>query len=219
MEENKHESFGLVSLSRVSCTPKQVLFGSSVTHSEYIQLTVSRASHIRDLNNDHYHEEGTPLIEIAISPSQLGDLFTSMNYGSGVPCTIQTFNGEDMEAPPIVNKRLQHIREFQKSMERLAASLDNLTAFTEERLAKSGPLNKSEREKIIREIQMIRQEVGSNIPFYQKQFEEQMEKSISEAKAAVDAFVESRRLQSGLKAMPGVEIGGYIEEEENHEEK
>lgn len=82
-----HPAYGCVSLSRITCSPPQQLFGSHAKHSHFISLKIKRAE--RQSNGDFDFIFGrNELIEIYLSGTQLGDLLTSMNVGERIPCTI-----------------------------------------------------------------------------------------------------------------------------------
>lgn len=93
-ETFKHEGFGMISIGRVHCGGSgQVLYGSNVSHHEYIQLKISTGYLNRHLNRDWFHEDKT-LIEINLSPVQFAEMISvGMNNGS-TPCTLTWFNGK-----------------------------------------------------------------------------------------------------------------------------
>jgi len=113
-----HPAFGLIGLSRVSCSPSAVLFGSAVKHGHYVELTIKEAERHSSIYRD-FNFGRTELIKVAFSGTQLGELLTSMNVGDGVPCTITRFNGES-------RPRIEEFSTVQKeSQDQMAEKLNN----------------------------------------------------------------------------------------------
>lgn len=82
-----HESYGLAQFSRIGGKSGK-LFGSSIEHQHFIELTISRASRSRQFQHDHYMPD-QELISVFMSPTQFAELLTSLNVGTGVPVTIK----------------------------------------------------------------------------------------------------------------------------------
>ena len=77
---SKHESYGIIGISRVTSHPAKNLFGSSVKHTHSMALRIKTASVDRHLNQDWYHAENE-LIEIEMSPTQFAEMITSLDTG------------------------------------------------------------------------------------------------------------------------------------------
>lgn len=92
-----HPSYCQITASRVSGST--VLYGSDFDHQHYVTLSIHRSQRRRNLNNDWYHS-GKELIEIKMSADQWANFVSSMNYGSGTPCTLNYFNNEVIPAIP-----------------------------------------------------------------------------------------------------------------------
>ena len=54
-EREVHESFGMASFRRTSCSDGAHLFGSALRHNNVITFCVERAEVSRHLNQDWYH--------------------------------------------------------------------------------------------------------------------------------------------------------------------
>ena len=48
---------------------------------------------------------------------------------------------------------------------------------------------------------MLRQEIESNVPFIQQSFNEQMDKTVMEAKGEVEGFVMNKLMSAGLEGL------------------
>ena len=196
----KHESYGKLQVSRVSGGAR-TLFGSSIQHRDTVRLSVFRAEHERSSNMDWYFDRGLPLVEVEMSQTQFAEAITSMNMGSGVPVTIKYTEGRDMEECPHTSKIEEFNDEFTNQMEEIARRMEATIKRTREVLRQKKTINKSEKEEILHGLSMLIQEVGSNIPFINEQFTEQMEKTVLESKGEVEGFILNKVQTLGLKEL------------------
>ncbi len=196
----QHESFGIAGFSRSTSSGGITLFGSSIKHGNTITFTVRHGEVIRNLEQDWYHSAARlPIVEIEMSQAQFAEMITSMNMGDGIPVTLRYVNGKRMEDCPHESKVQQHSNEFKQRMkefsERVNAYGKDLYSKIEKRLPKK------EQDEVKSIVAMIVQEVESNIPFYEKQFVRQMEKTQTEAKAEIEAFVNNKIHSAGLSSL------------------
>jgi predicted transcriptional regulator len=201
MEDRKyeeHESYGMIQISRLSGGLSN-LFGSSIQHGHTIAIRINTAKLCRHLNTDWYHDQNE-IVEIELSPTQFTEAITNMNT-NGVPCTIRRVQGKRMENPPSKNKKQEFEDEFSDRMKEVAKKLSKLTEQTEKILSSKKAPTKAEKETILHEISMLDQEVRSNMPFAYRCFNEQMDKTVTEAKGEVEAFVTNKIANLGLKAL------------------
>lgn len=194
-----HESYGLVGVSRRTGDPVP-LFGSSIRHQNYVALTIKRAERDRDLHRDWYygHEH---LIEIEMSNTQFAEMITTMNMGGGVPCTIRYVGYERMEDPPSIEQRKIFEDEFKADMQKVGNKISSAVKKAEELLSSRGVLKKAERHEIVSLLKSISQDINSNMPFVQTQFNEAMNKTVLEAKNEVDGFITNKIISLGIGAM------------------
>jgi len=62
-------------------------------------------------------------------------------------------------------------------------------------------ITKGDREMILNAIQMLMQNIKKNIPYVNREFSEQMDKTITEAKGEIEAFIEHKIRTAGLEAI------------------
>lgn len=196
----EHPSFGLVGLSRRN-SRGTVLFGSSITHNEIIALTIRRGEVDRHLSREWYHGK-EELIEIEMSSNQFAEFITTPNVGSGVPCTIRHFNGNSAPEPPYENRKDMYSKEFEKSMKNLGADLNNSLSIAKTILQKP-TINKGDKEELLKLFDKFITSVSSNIPFIENSFVEQMDKTVTEAKGEIEAFITRRLTEEGRKVLLG----------------
>jgi hypothetical protein len=199
--EDEHESFGVAGFYRRT-GGNYNLFGSSIKHGQTIALTIKRATRRRHLSNDWIHGKGQ-LIEVVFSPNQFAQLLTSMNVGDGVPCTIQYVGGKRMADCPSTEQRAMFEQEFKENVEKLTEKAEiHLKEITEVLTAKA-PINKAERSAIIGKLNTLVHILTDSIPFVQSQFNEAMDKTVTEARAEVEAFVDNKIRALGIEALEG----------------
>lgn len=197
--KESHESYGMMSFSRVS-GGDSTLFGSSIPHSETIQLVIGSAEVERGLHTDWYYRRNDHIV-IEMSHSQFSEAITSMNMGSGIPVTIKRLNGKRMAEPPFTNKRIQFEEEFKAKMEDLEKSMRHLTENAEDILTNKKTVSKADRTEILNNITRLRRQIASDIPFMSSMYNEQMDKTTNEAKGEIEAFTLNKVNQLGLNSL------------------
>jgi len=197
----EHESFVMLGITRSSCGFSQNLFGSSIQHSHTIKLKIAPAKIDRMLNRDWFHANTKSYIEVEMSYSQFAEAITSMNVGDGVPVTLRRLDGRMIEDCPQFDKRQEFEKEFEKEMQKIGKSLRVLTEQAEALLSEKKPPTKADKETILKGIKMVRQEIESNVPFIQSSFNEQMDKTVLEAKGEFEGFVMHKVISTGLEGL------------------
>lgn len=203
----RHESFGLVGVSRLSYGPgENNMFGSHMDrHPTTFRFTVQRATRQHsNLAYDRYHSDGeaarTQLLEFEVTATQFVDLLTSLNQGEGVPCTIRRVLGETMDdVPPDHKTERQLIRErFADEMRDVAKSVRPLTDSIEATLRKRS-IGKGDREQIRSDLTQIVRVLSDHAPWVMRQFSESTDRLEIAGKAEVEAYAESVIRAAGLE--------------------
>lgn len=187
-----HPSYGLISFSRCTCSSPQALFGSSIKHANPIRMTISHAKVDRHINHDWYHDDGN-IVEVEMSQSQFAEAITSLNMGVGVPCTI-TFSERDGKIKPcdFENKAEQFEHEFAEKIAGASDGLDEAIKEISELFENRKSLRKSDKEKILKALQKAKMDVSSNAEYILSSFNEQMDKSVHEAKGEIESFMQNQ---------------------------
>lgn len=200
-QKKKHDSYALLSLSKVSHGKETELFGSSIKHNNTVRLSIKPAAVDRHLNTDRYYNAGREYIEVEMSYSQFAEAMVSMNQGEGIPCTLKYLNGKKIDTPTFDNKRLEFENEFSDKMKEIGNKLKQLTEEAEDILENKKTVNKGDRNQILGQIKSLHQEVNSNIPFFFTMFNEQMDKTVTEAKGEIEAFTQNKVNTLGMEKM------------------
>ena len=197
--KEKHESYGMISLNR-SYGSEQYLFGSSIPHDNVITLTIREGEVDRTLNKDWFSGKRR-LIQVNMSESQFAELITSFGQGDGVPCTLREVMGERKEECPFENKRMQFENEIKEHIEEIHSDTEKLIKEVAYLFNEKKTLNKADKEKVIDLLNKINREIKSNTPFIMSQFNEQMDKTVKEAKGEVEAFTQNKMHSLALDAL------------------
>jgi len=199
--EREHPSYGILHISRTSGGTSAIrLFGSPLaTHYGTIRLTISKGRWIHGLNHDRYFGMNKDFIEVEMSAAQFADAITSLNMGSGTPCTIRYVDGERIPDPPDHATEAEHIRDnFENSLDKYAAKAHEYRKRIEELTSK---LSTKVKDEIRIALDVMEQQLGSNVPFVVKQFQEATTRITTSAKAEVDAFVTGVVRAAGLQSI------------------
>lgn len=195
-----HPSYGMIGISRVTGSDNS-LFGSSIKHGTVIRIRIRPAHYKRDLCNDRHYSKEKSIVEVDLSPTQFAEFITSMNMGEGVPCTIRQLNGQSGPAPKFQSKREQFVDEFKEHTDRVEDKLDDLLGFAQT-LKDKASVSKADRQQLLNMINQVRQDIRADLPFVADQFNEQMEKTVHEAKGEFEAFIAQRVQEVGLDNLP-----------------
>jgi len=196
----KHPSYGMLSFHRVTgaATP---LFGSSIQHRDTIRLTLKEGEVKRSLNKDWYFG-GKQLFEVEMSLSQFAELITSLNMGDGIPVTILSTEAQKRIEPcPFESKTELHQREFQEHLRKTYEKSRVLLRQVKERFSTKKALTKKEKEEILNILNTLSYDIGSNVDFQVKQFQEQMEKTVQEAKGEIESFYQNRMIEASKQGL------------------
>lgn len=194
----KHESFGLLSIARGS-TSGMTLFGSSIKHREVITLEISTAEMNRNINSDYYSPRKL-LISVDMSPTQFAEAITSLNISVGVPVTIRFADGKRMSSCPFENKVAQFNSEFADDMKKIGAKANQAVDMLNT-LCSLPRVTKKQLDELRSIVTLLRQDIKDDLPYVNKLFTEQIDKTVAEAKGQVEAFITSAIHQTGLKVL------------------
>ncbi len=208
-EKTNHASFGLLSFSRADSNKGKTLFGSSIKHQRTIILKIKSAEKERDLHRNWYFGKNT-LIEVEMSPTQFSDAITTMNLGDGVPVTLNYIQGKKVDDCPDDNLKERFVKELNDDIQSISGNLDELYNIAHALKNRTGGLKVSEKKDLCSKIAMLHQSLKSNLPFILNSFNKQMDKSVSESRGEIDAFVTNLTTKLGLESFRNKIAGGVI---------
>lgn len=189
--KTSHPSYGTLAFSRRTggATP---LFGSSIEHRDTIAMTLYHADITRGLHNDSIYGN-KKIAEVEMSYSQFAEAITSMNMGSGVPVTIR-WTEKDGRIPTcdFVSKREQFADEFKEHVNKAMDDSQNLIKEVWDLFNQKKTLTKADEETILSKLSKLSMDIGCNMDFIADQFNEQMDKTVMEAKGEIEAFCQNK---------------------------
>ena len=196
-----HPAFGNITVNRSSVVggPHNgaVLFDSEIAHRETITVKISPATRSRDLNHDWIHATGKPLVEVEMSMAQWASFVSSMNSGSGVPCTIRKTETEwDVPGLEFAPRLALSAQETRSAAERAFSDIKDALAEVEEVIdSKAGV-------KALRSaIGTLRARINNAVPnvdFATKSLRKHTEDVMQKARADVEAMVTQHAISLGI---------------------
>lgn len=200
---DKHPSFGIVQFSRTTGGHGR-LFGSHLEkHHETIRLRVSRGCRKHDLSHDWFYS-GDLLLEVSMSPAQFAQLLTSVNFGSGVPCTIKFLSpegeGRIESMPEYESEQMKILKGFEENLASMIDGIPEKRKRLDELLGKKN-LTKKDRKEISDLVRDIFMWFEGNAGFAFKSFEEAAERVVTAAKAQVEEFALSTLVKVGMSKL------------------
>ena len=197
-EKLSHKSFGQIQFNRVSGHAE--FYGSELTQDHYINLEISESHVYRTLEKDRYRV-GDPIVRVRMTAGQFAELITSLNTGTGVPCTIEAVG--TTKTPKILKQtsRKEYVHEtFRERMEEFAKQIVDNNARAKEIIAKK-TLTKDDQLVLSRQLDAIVSEIADSIPYYVKCFQEATDKVTHEAKLEVENAIQHKLTMLGMQVM------------------
>jgi hypothetical protein len=197
-ETYEHESFGQIRFSRVNGYAN--FYGSELPQQNYICLEISTSKCEKSLTQEWYFPQ-QKIMRLRMSAGQFSELITSMNYGSGVPCTFERLNGKVVEEYTNEEPRKEFVhRVFREKMQKFSETLNEKKVKAKEIIQKKN-FNKSDVETLSNMLSSIFMEVEMNIPYFTECFQETMDKVVSEAKIEVENAILHKITLAGLEKL------------------
>jgi hypothetical protein len=195
-----HEAGALIQFSRV--TGKANLFGSDFDHDHYITLKVTPCTTQRSSNRTWYMGTLKPYIEVSLSAAQFAEAITTLNCGSGIPCTMEYLSGRGKfpriepipQRPAFEAEGGEALAESIAAIDDAIAELDTLKLSVAAKKAMHGKLTKA------------RMRLSDRLPFIIESFAEAMDDVEQKAKTEIAAYADHVRSQIGGIVLAGGEV-------------
>ena len=195
---------GMLRWSRIHSSHGHALFGSRVRHREMIQVTLTEGEEHRNLGGDWHFGGGRIISEILMSPMQWADFISTPNSGSGVPVTLDLNREGDLvqhAAPTFETESDRMEADYRGELEGLKTALKAMEALEAEVGDGRGTMTKADRKRVSGAMSTVRRTLDDSIPFLMTCFAENMEKTVTEAKASVEAHVHRLITETGLEGL------------------
>lgn len=210
----EHPSYVMLGASRV--TGKMRLVGSDLVHHHFISVRLVRATKTRSLSTDWWHGEISPIVEVYMSEAQWASFVSSMNIGSGVPCTLHRgpqAGATIVDYPPVKEKSRHELAkdELGRQAGVVSAELKAAIKALEQMVAEGNNSKKDLRERVAN-LKQACQHIDSNLTFQVEQHTEMMEKNVASAKAEVEGYIVGMAQAIGIESLrqqsPTLELEG-----------
>jgi hypothetical protein len=193
--ESKHPAYGQVAVSRRS-GGQMALYGSDMLHDTTIALSITRSRMERMLAREWHYAEPLPIIEIVMSEAQWATMVSSLNFGSGTPCTITYADGKRVPLLPDPEPSKRWKRDIDIETTELVSNIKEAI------IAANGlGLSKTKAAEITSRLERIKRAIESSIPFIKDSFNEHMEGVVEKAKADVHAHMTHAITTAGLDVL------------------
>lgn len=193
-----HPAFGQISAHRISGST--TLYDSDFVHHNFIEISIRRS----ELSRDHAHDWHFPreeLIAVKLSEAQWATFVSSLNMGSGVPCTLDTVAGQPMPDIPLRKQEDATKADLDIKVREATELVNAAIKDIEGELGES--ISKKKRDAILGHLRQLQRSVAGTMPFVVESFAKQMEQTVEKAKVEVNAYMYSTIQRAGLQAIAG----------------
>ena len=191
MKTEKKECYGKISISKFQsngCT----FFGSDIVHNGGISIEISDA-YIDRSHSKNYIGSNKNLIKIRMSHNQFVDLITSAMNTDGVPCTIDHMYGKKIEQiNHVKDKKEEYIADLKNTFDGLLSRIDIISSKIPKNIS-----NKAKNE-LEHEIAILKSHLVGNTKYVFKTFNEEMEKTMTEAKTSFANYISDKVEKLGI---------------------
>lgn len=185
----RHPAFGMIGAARVqSGGGGAVLYDSDVRHQHFVTIRLSTGARRRQLSHDHLYPE-QQLVEVAMSEAQWASFVSSMNVGSGVPCTVEFTAGEGkLPGIPYAPRLKESMDEVRGAADRAASAVaEAFATYREHKTAAN-----------LRTLQATIENMPANVAFAAESLSEHAENVVQKARADIEAMVVAKAEQLKL---------------------
>lgn len=189
-----HPAFGQIRASRVS--GKTHLYGTDFLHQYYIVIELQRSEENWHLSQPWHHPSGGSMFSVAMSEAQWATFVSSLNVGSGVPCTIEHARTGPIEEMPRITPAAPRAEEFKRDMrETLSEAVTELTT------ALKAARDRKVHSSIIAGLEAALRAVKGSTEFVEHRFAEHIEDLVEEAKVEANAYIDHAVKVAGVEAI------------------
>ena len=201
-KETIHQSFGLISVSRMSCSPPVNLFDSQTKHGHLIRLSISQARRIHnEETHDSFNMDNEKIVVVNMSESQYAHMVSSINVGAGTPCTITRVGTEMIEDCPQDETAAEYRKEALDGCQDILSRMELVQKLVAQASEKKSAMNKEEKWDLKMACQSAISEITSNLPFLIQSLQERMESIVNSAKTDIETHYMQAIQSAGLNAL------------------
>ena len=199
-----HPAYGVITVTRPQSSPGANLFGSDLSHSHFISVTIQTAELHRDLHRDWVSPRGH-VIEFSMSEAQWGKFVSGAGRSQATPITLNRLS----EGPLVAVPDIKHPEKSRKETfnEEFGVKLDqamqgiNTIADQLSEILNDKSISKVKLKGIVNNLKSQANNLPKNLNFAVESFREATEDMVEEAKAEVEAHFIQTAHSYGVDAM------------------
>ena len=169
----------------------------------HIQIEVKTARLHRGLSRYYVHPD-KGVLSLRLSYHQFAELITTLNNGSGTPCTLEWITpagtGEVERYCPPPPPRTEFESELRDTLAEGLEALEELKRQIEA-LSSKGKAGKGELTELRRKAEAVSRHLTDRAPWVEKSFQEAMDATVSRSKIEASAWMDDRMRALGLKVI------------------
>jgi len=141
------------------------MFCSELMPNGYIQMELTEAC----LSKDYGMDMPIPTKVIAracMTSHQFSELITTLNFGSGVPVTLEVTNGNRIQQiDKVISEKEKVSIELKNTIKDITSNIAHMSARLKELINKKSALNKSGKDEISELIFKLNQDLKDNMSY------------------------------------------------------
>jgi len=181
------DCFGVIVMGKPNCTPPIKMFGSELSHSEFISLEIKSAEINRTASKDWIHPQKT-LMSIRMTKNQWSDLVSSFGQGCGTPVTIEHMSANSYPLKRCEEPNVESKFEFRHTYHESNFKVIADRVLEAEELIDNSKLSQKDKVAIKNKLLGLHQMMGSNFEFYRKVLREDVEDVVIDAKRNLESY-------------------------------
>ena len=179
-----YDNVGVLRISRRQGRAR--LVGSASAAQTFVTLTLTQGEVVSDefTKEKIYPKESELIAEVSMTPMQWGELLSSSNIASGIPCTIEYKDGKRVEqtyeTEPLADYYEKHtVDTFEKFRQEYTETMSKATDILENKKS----IAKKDRETILSSYAQLSRLMEDTLPFVQRRMIEDTEEHIARSAA------------------------------------
>lgn len=189
-------NIGIINVTRGYGSSSNRFVGSTVPSDTTITISIRNAEKFSDKFSKETFYGKENIVEVEMTPNQWAELITTINYGSGTPCTVTMIGNERIPQTYETESVFEyHNSKLQSDFEQKTTEFKTLFAEALDILDNKKTITKSDRDTIARAYRNVERFFGDSAPFMQKLFKEDLERHTVDAAIAfkhdMDAVIKS----------------------------
>jgi len=211
--EKQHDSQIQVRFNRINSRGSDQFYGSDILCNSYMELIICKSKYERSHGGDSFFG-GKHLLRCKMTNNQFAELITSLNFGSGIPATLEEINQRDLptfiKQPPFIDKIALIQSELGDDVQECQDDVDKLKKYIDDM-----KISKKAKFEIGLMIERIESMHKSNIAFYVSQAKKSVDKMVTSAKSNIESYYYTLINKFGVKAMKENSVKLMIKENDN----